>query len=233
MSITYINPYSIAEFVTDGLVMYLDAGNSTSYPGTGTTWTDLISTANNATLVNGPTFNSANGGAIVFDGVNDRANITYNANTFLIGTGDFTMNFWYNRDVTNLYAKLFSLGQYGSVGCLEVGPAANQQNKVELIIGQFSVISANPTQSANTWYNMAVRRVSGQASIFMNGSILTLNSGGTSASMPLSINNTSNPFMGSQPFSGRISVVQLYKGVALSNAQILQNFNAFRERYGV
>lgn len=211
--------------------MYLDAGNTVSYPGTGTTWTDLISSANNATLANGPTFNSANGGAIVFDGVDDRANITYNANTFLIGTEDFTMNFWYNRSTTNLYAKLFSLGQYGSVGCLEVGPAANQQNRVELIIGQFSVISASPTQSANTWYNMAVRRTSGQASIFMNGSILTLNGGGTSASLPLSINNTSNPIIARENFTGRISVVQLYKGVALNDAQMLQNYNALVGRY--
>jgi hypothetical protein len=143
------------------------------------------------------------------------------------------MNFWYNRNVTTLYAKLFSMGTYDNVGCLEVGAGANQQNKVELIVGQFSSISADTTQSANTWYNMAVRRVSGQASIFMNGSILTLNSGGTSASLPLSINNTSNPFMGRDLFTGRISVVQLYKGVALDNAQILQNFNALRWRYGI
>ena len=53
--------------VTDNLVFYVDAGNTKSYPGTGDTWTDM-SGVNNGTLTNGPTFNSDNGGSIVFDG---------------------------------------------------------------------------------------------------------------------------------------------------------------------
>ena len=56
--------------VTDGLVLCLDAGNSKSYPGSGTAWNDLSRNGNNGTL-NGPTFNSADRGSIVFDGTND------------------------------------------------------------------------------------------------------------------------------------------------------------------
>ncbi len=56
--------------VTSGLVLYLDAGNNRSYPGTGTTWTDLKYTYN-GTLTNSPSFSSTNGGNIVFDGLND------------------------------------------------------------------------------------------------------------------------------------------------------------------
>ena len=59
--------------VTDGLVLCFDAANARSYPGTGTTWTDLKG-GNNATLVNGPTFDSNNNGYIVFDGSNDYIN---------------------------------------------------------------------------------------------------------------------------------------------------------------
>ena len=59
------------KIVTDGLVLYLDAANNRSYPGSGTTWTDLSRGGNNGTLTNGPTFNGANGGSIVFDGTND------------------------------------------------------------------------------------------------------------------------------------------------------------------
>jgi hypothetical protein len=61
--------------VTDGLVLYLDAANTKSYPGTGTTWGDISRGGNNGTLVNGPTFNSGSGGSIIFDGVDDYANI--------------------------------------------------------------------------------------------------------------------------------------------------------------
>jgi hypothetical protein len=59
------------KIVTDGLVLSLDAGNVKSYPGSGTVWTDKSGFNNNGTLTNGPTFNSANGGSIVFDGVDD------------------------------------------------------------------------------------------------------------------------------------------------------------------
>jgi len=66
--------------VTDGLVLYLDAGNSKSYAGSGTDWNDLSGNGNNGALTNGPTFSSINKGAIVTDGVDDYINITENAN---------------------------------------------------------------------------------------------------------------------------------------------------------
>ena len=46
------------KIVTDGLVLYLDAANSRSYPGTGTAWFDLTGRGNNAVLTNGPVFSS-------------------------------------------------------------------------------------------------------------------------------------------------------------------------------
>jgi hypothetical protein len=57
--------------VRDGLVLCLDAGNSKSYPGSGTTWTDLSGNGNNVTLVNGVGYSGSNGGSLSFDGVND------------------------------------------------------------------------------------------------------------------------------------------------------------------
>lgn len=62
--------------VQDGLVLNLDAGVSSSYPGTGTTWTDLSGNDNNGTLVNGPSYSISNGGRIILDGSNDYAEIT-------------------------------------------------------------------------------------------------------------------------------------------------------------
>ena len=59
--------------VRNGLVLQLDAAQRTSYSGSGTAWNDLSGNGNNGTLTNSPTFSSANGGSIVFDGVNDYA----------------------------------------------------------------------------------------------------------------------------------------------------------------
>ena len=64
------------KIVTDGLVLCLDAANSKSYPGTGTAWNDLSGNGNNGTLINGVGYNSNNGVSLVFDGVNDYANIS-------------------------------------------------------------------------------------------------------------------------------------------------------------
>ena len=57
--------------ITNGLVLNLDAGFTPSYPKTNTTWYDVSSGGNDGTLINGPTYNSANEGSIVFDGVDD------------------------------------------------------------------------------------------------------------------------------------------------------------------
>lgn len=72
--------------VTDGLVFAVDAANYESYPGSGTTWSDLSGNGNNGTLANGPTFNSGNGGNIVFDGSDDRVILS----TSVSLPGDFT-----------------------------------------------------------------------------------------------------------------------------------------------
>jgi hypothetical protein len=70
-----MSAYGGPEVVDSGLVLSLDAGNAKSYPGSGTTWTDLSGNGNNLTLVNSPTFSSAYGGCLTFNGSNQRAYI--------------------------------------------------------------------------------------------------------------------------------------------------------------
>jgi hypothetical protein len=83
--------------VTNGLVLYLDAANSKSYVSGSTTWSDVSGNRNSGSLVNGPTFSSANGGSIVFDGVNDYAKV----NSFnLSNTNVLSINFWTNFSTT-------------------------------------------------------------------------------------------------------------------------------------
>ena len=65
--------------VTDGLVLCVDAANTKSYPGSGTTWTDISGKNHNGTLINGPTFSSDNMGGIVFDGSNDAVTLSANS----------------------------------------------------------------------------------------------------------------------------------------------------------
>ena len=82
----------------DGLILYLDAGITLSYPGNGTTWTDVngLGPKNNGTLINGPTYNSANGGSIVFDGVDDYVELNR------VVQDDFSLCCWFRT--TQSYA---------------------------------------------------------------------------------------------------------------------------------
>ena len=90
------------KIVTNGLVLTLDAGSKKSYSGSGTTWKDLSGNGNTGTLVNGPTFNSANGGSIVFDGSNDTVS-TLN-NTLFESEG--AVSLWFSRASDNSTQRL-------------------------------------------------------------------------------------------------------------------------------
>ena len=87
----------IGPIVTENLVLYLDAGNNASYPGSGTTWYDLVGNSNGI-LTNGPVFNTGNGGNIVFDGINDYVDF----GNILNLTSNFTLSTTFNMVDTTL-----------------------------------------------------------------------------------------------------------------------------------
>jgi hypothetical protein len=67
-----------ASIVTSGLVLSLDAGNPSSYSGSGTTWFDLSGNGNNGTLVNSPSYTTISGAqTFAFNGTNNRVSFTY------------------------------------------------------------------------------------------------------------------------------------------------------------
>jgi hypothetical protein len=102
--------------VTSGLVLCLDAANPKSYPGSGTTWTDLSGNGNNGTLVNGPTYSSVNGGSIVFDGSND-----YISTAYSIGTvSQQSISCWISK--TNLQYSLILASSASLYYGLEIYP---------------------------------------------------------------------------------------------------------------
>ena len=80
--------------VTNGLVLNLDAGFTPSYPQSQTTWYDLSGNANNCTLVNGPTYNTSQGGGIQFDATDDYATIPDSSS---IDLTSLTISLWSRR----------------------------------------------------------------------------------------------------------------------------------------
>jgi len=85
--------YHSPSIVMNGLVLCLDAGNTKSYPGSGTTWIDLSGNSNTGTLTNGPTYSSENGGSLVFDGIDDYVTTSLGTHT------PYCIDIWfYNND---------------------------------------------------------------------------------------------------------------------------------------
>ena len=76
--------------VQDGIALSVDTGNTKSYSGSGTTWTDLIGGLS-GTLENGTSFSSSNGGCLVFDGADDQVSLGTDGAAIVNGLSELTL----------------------------------------------------------------------------------------------------------------------------------------------
>lgn len=214
--------------VTSGLVLRLDAGNTASYPGSGTTWTDLSGNGYVGTLYNGVGFNSANGGGLVFDGTDDY--IELNTNNIITGANPFTFECFYTITAVNSGGEIF--GNYGS------GYTTNYlwiSGEYGIYI-QGSVYFPGFPLQAGTYHMAATRNSSGSVILYKNG--VQVNSGTLTGSIPVGPNfrigadTNSAGGVGGERLNGKI-YTQLVYNRALSAEEITQNFNAFRGRFGL
>lgn len=225
--------YGGPNVVDSGLVLSLDAGNARSYPGSGTTWTDISSGGRTGTLTNGPTYSANNGGAIVFDGTNDYVETTYTPGTI----SAHTMSCWINK--TNLEYS-FILSKSTSYYGLEIYPTVIYVN-----VGVGSFNYGEVSYNTNGWQNIAFTYDGSQTGnsnrlkIYFNGNNQTATYGGT---IPASVNVSDvmqiarrywGPTFGQAEYSsGSVAQLSVYNR-ALTAAEIAQNFNALRGRFGI
>jgi hypothetical protein len=214
--------------VTTGLQLYLDAGQAASYSGSGTTWTDLSGNGRNGTLTNGPTYSSADGGSIVFDGTDDfvqcSGSVTATAATFVS---------WIRRNGTQ--------GQYDGILFSRGTNVTGMNFQVSNQLGYHwnNAVNTYGWQSGLTipdltWCMVAVSVTSTAATAY-----LCQSSGITSAINTVSHTSTTlddikigQEDFGGRFFNGNIAIAQLYN-TALSAEQVAQNFAADRARFGL
>jgi len=214
--------------VTSGLVLCLDAANRKSYPGSGTTWTDLSGSGFNGTLTNGPTFGSADGGSIVFDGTNDIVTTTY------VSTNTYTFSAWFKTNVVSSgFRNIISIPTPNYSLILLDNDTSNLGFWTLDALTSGSTLST-PTISTNTWYNVVFVRegnsITGGYKAYLNGILYgNANTGTWSTTASLSVGGRTDV---SQPLNGNISQVLIYNR-ALSALEVSQNFNALRGRYGI
>ena len=223
---------------TDGLILCLDAANRQSYPGSGNVWRDLAG-SNNGTLINGPTFNSANVGSIVFDGVNDYVQIANNNSINSPLSSDFSYDVWvYLRLGGNVFGKIFSKGWSGSPqNCLQLGvniTGAIKYCNIELMISGSAVYPGGFIIEPFKWVNIMVIRNLTALSIYSNTvlkSTATI-SANLSNSNPLRIGVEAQPININEYTQQNIGSFKMYNR-ALTPTEIQQNYNALKGRYNL
>ena len=230
--------------VTDGLVFAVDAANKKSYPGSGTTWTDLAG-SNNGTLINGPTFDSGDGGSIVFDGANDYAEM--GIATDFVPTNDMTIDAWINIEA------------YDSCICMSPNTAGGNEVIFYIPISTTSTWIAKrlsctfdnsdgasgawPTSNTDiplsTWVHVCLVRDGANANFYYNGAADGTGTRGTgtlayATGQPLYLGTDTDggSFITGNYLEGKISNFKLYNR-ALSASEILQNYNALKSRFGL
>jgi hypothetical protein len=224
--------------VTSGMVLNLDAGFVSSYPTSATTWYDLSYSGNNGTLTNGPTFSSLSGGSIVFDGTNDYVSIPSHATS-----SGLTLSFW--AYMPNTFSDLRTLigdgSQSNTVGYIWI-----YRNSTNGLQWQFATNTTrnliNDTTifagSLNTWANYVfvadyTNYPTGSLTTYKNG-VLSTTTTFPNIQIPLSRTRFIGSYdnSGTYPLSGNISSYVEHNR-ALTQAEITQNFNALRGRYGI
>lgn len=209
--------------VTDGLVFCIDAANPRCYPGSGTDLTDNISGIS-ASLAGGVGFSSANYGTFTFDGSNDNINFG-NSNSVKLLNG--TISAWVKTSspgggFRGIMAKQYAYGLFYSDGVLvayDWGGSATRSTGVNIADG--------------AWKNVVMTfqsAVSNGTRIYINGSLAL-------TTTMTWLNDTQSLYGGAEVSANQYaacsgSIFSLYNR-PLSAAEVLQNYNAARKRYGL
>jgi hypothetical protein len=222
--------------ITNGLVLYLDAGYRTSYPTTGTTWNNVSGVSGGTgTLTNGPTYDSGNGGSIVFDGVDDKVDCGDPPSLRLSSTLTIQVIFYINS--YNIWAGLIGKNSnIKSVYGLNLSPTSQRLRfNYNNIAPWTNNVETTSTISTGQWIIASVTYDGENVRFYLNGVLDKTQYIGsvtfdTSAGYPLDI-GWDNPG-GDEYFNGKIAQASIYNR-ALTQNEIQQNFNAQKSRYGL
>jgi hypothetical protein len=219
----------IPRSTTDSLVLNLDAGDTTSYPRTGTTWYDRSGNGYNATLYNDPTFNFINGGVIDFDGTNDYAQTLAVAN----GSNSLSVEVVFNSDSLasqqNVIFNANGQGLYPRIGIYTNGQIFAQYRPS----GVTKNIGSTTNITVGNWYHVLfVYNASTGGRLYVNGVLENSDSTtgnhdkGTNFNIKLGYDTNLSTYM-----NGKIALAKVYSR-ALTPSEVLENYKSTRSRFG-
>jgi len=214
---------------TDGLVLYLNAADVDSYPGTGNIWYDLSRNGNNVTLVNNPTFNTSGSGCFSFNGTTQYATINSNLS---LSISTPTMIVTCTTDTGTVLAK----GAYGC--CWNYGLLGLKTTEYKVRQQSSDPVSPTFVSSTSAFNTYAAAWDGSNIQYYRNG---TYGGGSNSGYAPYATNEyylrigcayDGNGLTNVEFYSGKIATIQIYNRT-LSSTEILQNYNAIKGRFGL
>ena len=222
--------------VTDGLVLNLDAGFTSSYPTKNNSWYDISGNGNHATLVNGPTFTSDYGGAVVFDGIDDYAyipatnNLSFNNSSFSYSLAFSIPNWTFTSE-----RIVLEYGDAGFQGYYQITFYPNQTTFRTMGINGYNIwfdTTVNFTANQNYIVTLTYSLQTSSAKLYINGVLVNIATiTGTSQPTPKILYIYSRG--GTRIFQkGNLYNILAYN-IALSSSQVSQNYNALKGRFGL
>ena len=214
--------------ISNGLVLYLDAANTRSYSGIGLTAYSISGIGSTGTLTNGPTYKTANGGSFVLDGTNDYIYAPVDTTLF---TTQATMIIWLKNDVATPSSYQTGIsGYFGAGGGNDHYPWADGTAYMSTFRnGRIGPITLSASIGRTSAHMVTVTTDATNWKLYQNTTLITTQSALSSVYLDNFNIGKSN---GEYYYQGNIYAFMIYNR-ALSADEILQNYNAFKGRFGL
>lgn len=220
-SIGWWTSYSTAssQLILDNMTLRLDAGLTSSYPGSGLTWFDIAGTQENISLVNSPTYTLGSPSYFSFNPASSQRGT--GTGTGVVPQSQYTKSVWFWLNTLSADNNLVS-SQLG--GHFMYFAGSDKVYAGHANWGNYALFSSTATFSINQWYNVTVTfNTSDGMKIYINGALDSSYNGDLN---PHNGNTSTNiaHFGGGNFLNGRISKVYCW-GVSLDLYQVAQNYN--------
>lgn len=221
--------YGIVE--DDALLLHLDAGNTSSYSGSGSAWNNLISSDYHATLYEEAVFESGDGGSIAFDGIDDYAKIE-DAESLGKFTGNFTIEFWWKGPSQGPYQTL--LDHYEGNNRMQWAvQTANDNMRLRAPDGTFAITTSGVNANNDAWHHHAISRIGSTITYYIDSTSRGTTTEGDQIGTNGDTLDIGRYSGGGYAAEGNMAQLRIYAGKGLTANEVAFNYGNTKGTFGL
>ncbi len=225
----FIGPSSVFSGNISNLVLWLDAGLTSSYPATGSTWHDISGNKNDATFVGNPVYDSNFIGNIQFNGISDY--ITFETTSKIpIGNSQYTISVWFKSNTYTTSGGFVGWGNYSNEN--QVNAFRLNNNSLTNYWWANDLTTDDLSLEASIWYNAVATYNGINRQIWINGTMSSYDTPGYN-DIPFNTNLTVgvSDIGLNEYLDGSIGSIKIYNK-SLNTNQIISEFKESKTRFG-